>query len=301
MKLLIGLAGAAMASALAATGAAAQSGAPTEVPGEPPSVEAPKAAGHGDAVADGGGSDSQHIAWTVGAGPGNDIGLYESSTGSTNSVDAKVRGNAATFTGTENTVSQGATIDGLSNFGQASASQNAGQHAIVSAGTSVNFVFNQGATNDQTVLQGGILSDFSVDDTQGADGSTHLLSTLDQQAAPDIQSAVADGVASASGGGKNTVHMAHSIGSGSGNDVGFDNSTLVSANDVLGRVTSNVVAFAATGGANNLTQLASLTNIDSNGQISLTQNAGNNSIVSAGTAVGFIANVTTLPSSGLGL
>ncbi|WP_293677842.1 hypothetical protein [uncultured Phenylobacterium sp.] len=284
-----------MASGLLAGATVAQEtggNTPTETPGEPPAIEAPKAAGQGEATADGGGSDSEHIAWTVGSGPGNDTGLYKSTTASRNALTGTVNQNTTSFVGASNTISQESTIDAFSSVGQASISLNSGQHAVVNAGSAVNFVANQGSDNPQTVLEGGILSNFAVDETVGADGSSHLVTSLEQEAS-DNQVAVDDGTASGSGGGKNTVHIAHTVGSGTGNDVGFDESSLVSSNDVLGSVTSNVLVFAATEGANELTQLASLTNVNSTGQVSIAQNAGNNSIVTAGTSVGFIANFTS--------
>jgi hypothetical protein len=76
---------------------------------------------------------------------------------------------------------------------------------------------------------------------------------------------------------------------GSGVDIGFDDASMVSGNLLAGIVTDNSVIACI---PDDITQAATIQQINTAaGQFSFAQNAGNNSVVGAGTSVNFISNV----------
>ncbi|WP_321396648.1 hypothetical protein [Emcibacter sp.] len=281
----------------------ADNGGSGEPQGGSPVIEAPKSASHGSAIADGGGQNANHLAYSIGSGPGTDVGVSESDLESTNSVAATIDGNQTILSGSGNDVSNMSSLEGVSTVGQSALTQNSGNQSAAGAGNALGFVVNQGETNEQTVLNGIPLIAVTVDDItiSDADGnkSTERHGTYTETPGENLQAAVGDGVASAAGGGLNSDHTSWTVGAGSGNDVGFDRSRMVSSNLVLASVTSNVTSISAGEGANMVNQASSLLNVTSEGQTAIAQNTGNNSVVGAGNSITFIANFNALDGGSL--
>ena len=268
-------------------------GSSPEVEAGSPIVEAPKAPQLGSAVSDGGGMNNNHTSWTTGSGPGNDVGFDRSTMSSSNSVEATIIDNWTFLKADEGGYASEAILSNMNDLnGQFSFSQNAGNSSAVGAGTSLSFINNQGETNPAIILQGGVVTTIDISKTaeEGASLNTGLYYGTP---APEIQTVVGDGNASASGGGSYVNHIAYTTGSGTGNDVGFSQSSLLSANLLSGTVTNNKVIVCSG------TAILQAANINSfygaNGQFAMAQNTGNNSVVGAGTSVNFISNVTSYP------
>lgn len=291
-----------------ATPAFAQEGEPQ---GGPPVIEAPGFPVLGSAEADGGGRGVEHEATTVGSGPGNDIGLRDSTLDSMNAITSTIEGNELTFEGLASS-SATASLEEFQGTGQVTSSQNAGNQSVIGAGISVNFTVNQGSENGPIVTEGAILRQIDVDTTEtvDADGneSTTEVGNFVETAAPDVQTTFSDGNASANGGGSSTLigeevvrqtHIAKTTASGTGNDTGFSNAQMMSSNTLDATITGNTmgVTFADSSedGVLELSSAATMSGVSVTGQAAFTQNTGNQSAVNAGTSVTFVSNFTTAP------
>jgi hypothetical protein len=296
------------APAFAQEGGPGQLGEPQ---GGPPVIEAPGFPVLGSASADGGGQAVQHEASTIGSGPGNDVGLRDSTMDSMNAITSTIEGNELTFEGLTSSEAT-ASLEDFQGTGQVTSSQNAGNQSVVGAGISVNFTVNQGPENGPIIADGAILRQIDVDTTETVDPdgneSTTEVGSFVETAAPDIQTTFSDGDASANGGGRSALigdevvrqtHIAKTTASGTGNDTGFSNATMTSSNTLNATITGNTmgVTFGEGGddGAVALTSAASMTGVNVTGQAAFTQNTGNQSAVNAGTSVTFVSNFTTAP------
>ena len=269
-----------------------EAGSPKKCAG-PPVVEAPKAPQVGSAVADGGGMNNTHTAWTTGSGPGNDVGFDRSTLSNSNTVEATIIDNWTFLKADEGGYASEAILSNMNDLnGQFSFSQNAGNSSAVGAGTSLSFINNQGETNPALILGSAVLTTIEI--VKRADEvSAENTGTYYGTAAPGIQTAVGDGNASASGGGSYVEHTAWTTGSGTGNDVGFSRSSLLSANLLVGAVTGNRVIVCSDAAIRQAAIIGNFT--AANGQFAMAQNTGNNSVTGAGTSVNFVSNVTSYP------